>query len=281
MRVASAILVLCGFLAACGSAPPQSGIDARRERLTELNDSGQRAVARGDLRRAAAHYTEALRLAEAIEDFRSTAINALNLAATWQALDEIELCHRALDKVLAFPARFEQRFVSEAAGRKALLAVQAGQLDAAQDWLNRAEGDCQAPACGIHTALLNVRGQLLLERGATGDARAAFAQARAASQAEGNREEEANALRLDGRAATRSGEHAQAMALLGQALEIDKQLALPRKIAQDLLALAEAELARGARAAARDYAQRAYDVSRAAGSRLQQNAAQRLLEATP
>src|SRR5258705_12251884 len=101
MRFAHAILIISIALSACGSVPPQTHADARRERLVELNDSGQRAVARGELRRAAAHYAEALRLAEAIEDFRAVAVNALNLAATWQALNETALCDRALDKGLA------------------------------------------------------------------------------------------------------------------------------------------------------------------------------------
>ena len=281
MRPEHAILIVSVALGACGTVPPQSHADARRERVVNLNDSGQRAVARGELRRAAAHYAEALRLAETIEDFRAVAVNALNLAATWQALNELELCHRALDKVLAAPARFEPRFVTEAEGRKALLALQAGRLDTAGEWLARAESGCHAPDCRIQVALLNLRGQLMLEQGAGIEARAAFARALAASRSEGNREEEANALRLDGRAAARTGEHAEAAGLLNQALEIDKQLALPDKIAQDLLALAETELARGQLAAARDYAQRAYDVSRAAGNQRQQDAAKRVVERMP
>jgi len=70
----------------------------------------------------------------------------------------------------------------------------------------------------------------------------------------------------------------EAVALLNQALAIDKQLALPYKIGLDLLALAETELMRGERQPARDYAQRALDVSRATGNRPQQEAAARLLE---
>jgi len=281
MHLAHAMLIISVALSACGSTPPQTHADVRRERLVELNDSGQRAIARGELRRAAAHYAEALRLAETIEDFRAVAVNALNLAATWQALNEFELCHRALDKVLASPARYEPRFVTEAEGRKALLALQAGRLDSAGEWLARAESGCRAPECRIQTALLNLRGQLMLEQGAGSEARAVFARALAASRLEGNREEEANALRLDGRTATLMGEHAQAAGLLNQALEIDKQLALPDKIAQDLLALAETELARGQLAVARDFAQRAYDVSRAAGNQRQQDAAKRVVERMP
>lgn len=281
MRAACVALAAClaQGLAACGSAPPaQSDVEVRRERLVDLNERAQRAVGRGELRRASVLYREALRVAESFEDFRSIGVNALNLAAVYQALDEPEQAQRALERVLETPARFDPSIVAEAAGRKSSLALQAGDLGAAEQWLARAEKECRPPQCRIQSALLNLRAQLALERGGTGEARGLAAKALAASRAEGNREEEANALRIDGRAASRQGDPSQAVALLTRALEIDKQLALPRKIALDLLALAEIELARGMRDAARDYAQRALDVSRAAGNRQQQNAATRLLE---
>ena len=272
-------MCLAHGLAACGSAPPaQSDADTRRERLVDLNDHAQRAVARGDLRRAAALYREALRVAESFENFRSIGVNALNLAAVHQALGEREAAHHALERVLAAPARFEGPLVAQAAGLKTSLALQARELGAAEDWLKRAEGECRPPACRIQTALLILRAQLALERGATGESRSQAARALAASRAENSREEEANALRVDGRAAAAQGGHAEAVALLNQALAIDKQLALPYKIGLDLMALAETELMRGERQPARDYAQRALDVSRAAGNRPQQEAAARLLE---
>jgi tetratricopeptide (TPR) repeat protein len=281
MRAACVVLVAClaQGLAACGSAPPaQSDVEVRRERLVDLNDRAQRAVGRGELRRASALYREALRVAESFEDFRSIGVNALNLAAVYQALDEPEQAQRALERVLAAPARFDAPVLAEAAGRKTSLALQAGDLGAAEQWLARAEKECRPPQCRIQSALLNLRAQLVFERGGTGEARSLAAKAMAESRATGNREEEANALRIDGRAASRQGDQSQAAALLARALEIDKQLALPRKIALDLLALAEVELARGMRDPARDYAQRALDVSRASGIRQQQNAATQMLE---
>jgi tetratricopeptide (TPR) repeat protein len=281
MRAACVALAAClaQSLAACDSAPPtQSDVEVRRERLVELNDRAQRAVGRGELRRASALYREALRVAESFEDFRSIGMNALNLAAVHQALDEPEQAHRALERVLATPTRFDAPVMAEAAGRVSSLALQAGDLGAAEQWLARAEKECRPPQCRIQAALLNLRAQLVLERGGTGEARGLAARALAASRAEGNREEEANALRIDGRAASRQGDPPQAVALLTRALEIDKQLTLSRKIALDLLALAEIELARGMRDVARDYAQRALDVSSAAGNRRQQTAAAQLLE---
>lgn len=281
MRAAPVALLLCivHALAACGAAPPAPGdVELRRERLVDLSDRAQHAVALGDLRRAAAFYQEALRIAESFEDFHSIGVNALNLAAVRQALGEPDAAHRALERVLAAPARFEGAQVAQAAGLKTLFALQARDPATAENWLKRAEDECRPPACRIQTALLVLRAQLALERGAAGDSRMLASRALAASRSEGNREDEANALRVDGRAAAAQGGHAQAVALLEQALAIDKQLTLPYKIGLDLIALAETELLRGEREAARDYAQRALDVSRAAGNRQQQAAAASILE---
>lgn len=281
MRAAcvAALLALLLGLAACGSAPPaQSDAEARRERMVELNDRAQRAVSLGDLRRAAALYRDALQIAESFEDFHSIGVNSLNLAAVYQALGEPEAAQRALKRVLSAPRRFESAVTAQAAGLKASLALNAGDLDSAGKWLKRAEDECRPPACRIQAALLVLRAQFALGRGEAGQARIEASRALAASRSEGSREEEANALRVDGRAAAVQGAHAEAVALLGQALVIDKQLALPYKIGLDLIALAETETLRGEREAARDYAQRALDVSRAAGNRQQQAVAARLLE---
>jgi tetratricopeptide (TPR) repeat protein len=281
MRAACVALLLCLVhgLVACGSAPPEpSDVESRRERLLDLNDRAQRAVARGDLRRAEALYREAMRIAESFEDFHSIGVNTLNLAAVQQALGETGAAQRVLERVLTVPDRFEKPLVAQAAGLRAALALQTGDLDAAANWLNRAEVECKPPACRIQSALLVLRAQLALERGAAAESRELAARALAASRAEGSREEEANALRIGGRAAAAQGNHAEAIAQLDQALAIDKQLALPYKIGLDLIALAETELMRGERQAARGYAQRALDVSRAAGNRRQQAAAARILE---
>jgi len=281
MRAACVALLLClaHGLAACGSAPPApSDVELRRERLLDLNDRAQRAVARGELRRADALYREALRTAESFEDFHSIGVNALNLAAVQQALGETDGAQRVLERVLAAPDRFERPLVAQAAGLRAALALQTGDLDAAASWLKRAEEECKPPACRIQSALLVLRAQLALERGAAGEASELASRALAASRSEGSREEEANSLRVGGRAAAAQGSHTEAIAQLDQALAIDKQLALPYKIGLDLIALAETELMRGGRQAARGYAQRALDVSRAAGNRRQQAAAARILE---
>src|SRR5262245_50774817 len=131
MRAAFMMVATSLVLAGCGSAPSQSDADARHERQADLGERAQRAIGRGDVSRAARYYREALRIAEATEDFPQVGVHALNLAATYQALDETALAQDALDKLLASPAHFERELMVEAAGRRSLLALQARELDAA------------------------------------------------------------------------------------------------------------------------------------------------------
>src|SRR6185503_21139198 len=146
MRACRALLLCLALgITACGSAPPQADSDLRRERMIELNDRARAAVGRGELRRATVYYREALRIAESVEDFRAIGLNSLNLAAVYHALGELEPAHRALERLLAAPSRFDAAVVGEAEGRKSYLHLQAGQLDAAEQWLQRAEKDCALP----------------------------------------------------------------------------------------------------------------------------------------
>jgi tetratricopeptide (TPR) repeat protein len=73
--------------------------------------------------------------------------------------------------------------------------------------------------------------------------------------------EHANALRLLGRARTRLGKTDDAAAALARALQIDRELGLPERIALDLMYAGENEERRGRAAAAREFYERALRVS--------------------
>src|SRR5262249_35232016 len=132
----------------------------------------------------------------------------------------------------------------------------------AAQWLDRAAGYC-GRGCSISPAIQNVRGQLALDAGRLDQASAAARTALSASRAAGDRAETANALRLLGAVALKSGDAAAATGYLGDALAIDKDLAVPRKIYLDLVALGRASALKGDRAAARSYYERARAVSEA------------------
>jgi ATP/maltotriose-dependent transcriptional regulator MalT len=276
--IAAAVVTIS--VAACGSVPPLVESDVRRDLVVDLNHRAGRAVARGELARAIALYREALRLSAALEDFRATAANALSLAALLQATGDYARAREALELILTAPENFEPRFVAEAAGRNAALALQERRFDAAAEWLDRAERACPQPGCSIQVALLNMRSQLLFERGEPEHAAALLERALVASRAAGDREEEANSLRLMGRIRSHGGDHAGGAALVQRALETDKQLARPGKIAFDLLVLADIELKQGRREAAHQYAYRSLVVSRAVRNRKAEEAAREMLERT-
>src|SRR5262249_20591929 len=107
------------------------------------------------------------------------------------------------------------------------------------------------------------RGQGAPGGGGRDRAPAAAGAALPASRASGDRAETANALRLLGGVALRSGDAAGAAGFLQEALAIDKDLAAPRKIYLDLIALGRASALKGDRPAARAFYERARAVSEA------------------
>jgi tetratricopeptide (TPR) repeat protein len=83
------------------------------------------------------------------------------------------------------------------------------------------------------------------------------------SRGESGRAENANALRMRGRARAALGQYAAALEPLQQALEIDRALADPRKIVADLAELARVSASAGDAQAARGYEERRVAVRRA------------------
>jgi len=94
-------------------------------------------------------------------------------------------------------------------------------------------------------------------------------------------EEQANALRLQGRAQSRLGQADAAAASFAAALAIDRRLGLPERIALDLVEAADNEQRRAQWAPARDFYERAVAVYRAAGQAQAAEAVQRKLDALP
>jgi tetratricopeptide (TPR) repeat protein len=152
--------------------------------------------------------------------------------------------------------------MAQAALRRSVLDLEDRRFAGAAEWLERSAGYC-GRGCAVSAAIQNVRGQLALEAGRLDQAPASAKAALSASRASGDRAEAANALRLLGAVAIRNGDGGAAGAHLAEALAIDRELALPRKIYLDLIALGRASALRGDRAAARSFYERARAVSEA------------------
>ena len=256
------LLVLAALAAGC-SAPPKASTAARQEAALEANRKGEAYVRHGELESAARSYREALRLSQSLEDADGIAANAINLSIVRQRQGRFAEARAGLGAVLQQKnLRFSPARMAEVSLRHALLDLDQGNPSGAADWVAKAAGHC-AERCALSAAIHNVRAQLALQAGQLEEAAAAARAAHEASRGAGDRAELANALRLAGLVSLRNADALGARRSLEQALEIDRELGAPRKIALDLLALGQAAALGGERDTARAYYARALAVSEA------------------
>jgi len=230
----------------------------------EANRRAEAQVRGGNFVGAARDYSEALRLAQSIEDIEGIAANAINLSIVYQRLGKHAEARASLAPVLdQGKLTFPQGRLAQAALRRAILDLEEGRYASATDWIERAASYCSARDCALSGAIHNVKAQLALEAGNADAAAASARAALAASRGSGERAEAANALRLLGITAVRAGDAVAALAYFEQALAIDRALAVPRKIYLDLIGLGRARALRGEHSAARTFYERALTVSEA------------------
>ena len=259
------LFVVAGLalLAACAQQPGKP-LAARQAEALEANRRAELRFRSGDFDGAVQHYQVALRIAQSVENVDGIAANAINLSIAYQRLGKHAEARASLAPVLDHSRlRFPSARLAQAALRRALLDFDERRPADAAEWLEKAASWCGEQGCTLSAAINNVRGLLALEEGRTD---AAAASARAAldrSRGSGDRVEAANAMRLLGNVAIRAGDAAAALAPLTEALAIDRELALPRKIYLDLVGLGRASAQGGTRAAARTYYERALAVSEA------------------
>src|SRR5262245_45244665 len=250
-------------LAACVAPPPVAPPAAGEAAMIEANRRADAYLRAGDLEGAARQYREAVRVARSVEDAEGIATNAINLSIVQQRLGRNDEARASLALVLdRSQLAFSSDRLAQAALRRSVLDMEDKRTVEAGQWLERAAGYC-ARGCSVSAAIQNVRGQLALDAGRADQAAAAARGALSTSRATGDRAETANALRILGGVALRSGDAAAANAYLAEALAIDKDLAVPRKIYIDLIALGRASALKGDRGAARAYYERARAVSEA------------------
>ena len=257
------VLAAATALAACGAPPPRPPSPAQ-ELARTANERAARALQRGDLARARALYASALDAAQALQDPALTGTARLNLALVDARRGDAASAMAQVDAVLAATPPPDPALQARAAARKALLLVDAGDLDGALGWTARARVSCPSP-CTLAPVLDNLDAFVALQRG---DAASALRLARRAAEQAGAVDqpgEQASALRLAGRAATQLGDTGAAADALARALAIDREIGQSDRIALDLLFAADNEDRRGNAALAADYERRALTVYTAIG----------------
>lgn len=248
-------------LAGCGGLPAQP---ARFEAADAANRRAAESFARGEHAVALDHARQAQAMAASIEYESGFADAQINLSIIHGRLGQTREAAAAAQAILAAGERMPTARRAEAALRLAILAIDGGDTATATQRLAEAEAQCVSP-CVLAGKLANARAHLALKAGNTAEALQLAATGQQINRDRADREELANSLRLGANAELLAGRPAGIAAPLREALEIDKQLALPRKIYRDLVLLGLAARANGEQQAALAYLQRAADVARGDG----------------
>lgn len=255
----SLVVISALLLAACGSTPPPPEPYRLRAAL-EAESEGAKRYGRGDYAFAVRRFDEAVRLYAGIDDTTGATRSRLHLARSELALGRAEAA-------LALLATAEQGsdpgFALDILLLKAQAQLALNRDAAAQQSLAAAATHCAAECPqAASLRLLQARAALAAMRGAE-----ALAHAEAALkllQGKDAPHETGNAWRLMAAARLANGDASGALPAAHNALDIDRRLALPEKIARDWLLIGDIRLKVGAGDTAAAY-QRALDVANAAG----------------
>ena len=259
----SASIFIAVVLLVVGCASPAPLLAPRKAQAIEANSRGAVLFSRGDYAGAIEQYRHALDFERSIENEDGIASNLINLSIAYQRLGDGAAARAAVEEILDNPyLRFPAPRVAEAALRKAILLLEARDVDAASQWLERTRSGCAQADCPLGGKILNVQAQLALLKTDYTGARDAATRALAANRARSDREEIANSLRLLGAALIEIRRSEEVGPLLNEALAIDKDLALPPKIFRDLVLLGRAAMARNLTGDAAAFFRRASAVAR-------------------
>ena len=231
---AKSILVLALILAGCGSTPKPADPPRLRAAL-EAESDGAKRYGRGDFSMAERRFDEAMRIYASIDDAPGRTRNLLHLARTRLAQGRAEA---ALELLNAADPGAEPGPALDVLLLKAQAQLSLGRDADAQQSLAAATGRCGAAcpqAASLH--LLQARAALAGKR-----PQEALAHAEVALKLlrdSGEAIETANAWRMIAAARLAAGDAAGALPAAQAALDIDRRLALPEKIASDWLLIGD------------------------------------------
>jgi len=257
---ASPILLMALLLAAACGSTPQPPEPHRLRAALEAESEGAKRYGRGDYAFAVRRFAEAVRLNASIDNMAGATRNRLHLARSELALGRAEA---ALDVLATAEPESDAGVKLDILLLKAQAQLALNRNDAAQQTLASSFVQC-ANACPqvITLHLLQARAAL-----AAGRAAEALIHAEAALrllQGKDAAHETGNAWRLVAAARLATNDAAGALAAAHHALDIDRGLALPEKIARDWLLIGDIRQKAGTGDTAAAY-RRALDVANAAG----------------
>ena len=255
---AKSIFLAALILAGCAGAPKPAG-PPRLHAALEAENDGAKRYARGDFGMAERRFDEAMRLYASIDDAPGRTRNRLHLARTRLAQGRDEA---ALDLLNAAPPDAEPGPALDTLLLKAQAQLALGRDADAQQILAAATGRCGA-ACPQAASLNLLQARAALAGKRPQDALAHAEAALKLLRDTGEAVETGNAWRMIAAARFAAGDAAGALPAAEAALDIDRRLALPEKIAGDWLLIGDIRRKVGAGDTAAAY-QRALEVANAA-----------------
>jgi len=227
-------------LSGCAHQPDIRSV--RHKQAMDWARQGEKAYLGGKVEQSRQYYEKALKLNSAIENPRGIAANTLSLAQINLERSEYDQAETKLQFILGDKNHlFAASEKADAAARSAQLALLLKQPGKAAELAQQAQTLCKDSACALEAVILNIQAQVALSLGQTQASADLARQAGAMAEKAQQLVELANAQRLLGEIQLRQATAAEAIPLLEHALLLDKQLGLPKKIAEDLHLLADAK----------------------------------------
>lgn len=226
-----------------------------QQRLTDLQQRAQISADKGFYHDARQLLQEALRLAGSLDDQQGQASVLIHQARLARQHNDPTLARQAVTQALKLSAGGALQ--ADAAQEMALQELMAGRTDQALSWAETARREERGD---LLARRLNLLARIALIQGRTADAAKLAEQALGKSDGQPMAAERANALRILGTVRGQQQQYLEGERLLGQALELDKQLELPARIAADLEALGTLAGLQGDQARQNDYLKRAQTV---------------------
>lgn len=249
------LILLLLALAACGSAPLQRPVAVERAKKVDLE--AHRALRDGDLSRARELFSLTLQYQRSVDNRAASAMAAINLAVVAHKLGDDGSALALLENVLVDKIpQVTADLRAVAAFRKAIILTDTGKATEAESAIHQATLECNKH-CSLVPGINNLRARLALGKK---DFTAALAAAAVVISSGADKEELANARRISGASESELGHLEIALSHYQAALELDKELALSSRIAEDLKGIAGVLLKLGRKDEADVYTRRAESV---------------------
>lgn len=252
----------------CGCAHQPDIRSAQHKQAIEWATQGEKAYLHGNEEQSRQYYEKALQLNTSVENSHGVAVNTLSLAQIDLDRGEYELAEAKLQFILGDKNHlFDASDKADAAARSAQLALLLKQPGKAAELAQQAQLLCKDATCTLGAAIVNLQAQAAVALGKNRESAVLAHQAGDIAEKAQQPVELANSHRLLGEILLRQKSAAAAAPLLEQALSLDKQLGLAKKIAEDLHLLADAKELLGQREEAESCRSRERNIRRALGEK--------------